>query len=382
MSEPVFIPWQPTFESSVGRSVLIHEITPEVVTLRREDTFRTIVTPYGEDPPIRHHKTMFHEINMIPPASTHGQELRSLAKRPPPRKSVRKKEFLSRTYEVFMDVVERAWIPERFHIVLHSGGYDSRLLSYTIQQLYAKNGSDWLGDVLFLEMQGEDEYSLAALKAEGWNRERFVTYQEGLDRYCDFGSAWRRQNCGMFPKPFNHFYEPIAWLQDTGRAPSDDAQLQTWTGYFANDIAHALINGRGLRWVLRTLPYHTYFLAPTKGECVSPYLSLDLVRFLWSHGRDQEESQVQNYRHHILEWRDPAVASVPNPQRGTMRTSLLLPLFNQVREDFQSSWYGRNVLVDVAQPTTVEFRTWWGHFGLASWCEELLRRGHKVRSPR
>lgn len=382
MGEPIFIPWQPTFESSAGQSTWIHEITPKTVTLHGEDAFRSVVTPYGEDPPMRHHKTMFREIKMIPVLSTCGREIRDIVKSPPGRRRVGKKEFLGRTFEIFMDVVEQAWVPEQFHIVLHSGGYDSRLISYTIKELFIKNGSDWLGDLVFLEMQGEDAQACAAIEAEGWDRSRFITFQEGLDRYCNFDDAWLRQNCGMYPKPFNHFYEPIAWLQDKGIAPSDDSRLQTWTGYFANDIAHALINGPGLQWVLQTLPHHPYFFAPVKGECVSPYLSLELIRFLWMYGRGQEESQTQNYRRHILGWRVPLVEAVPNPQRGKMSGTLLLPLFNQVREEYQNSWYGQNVVVDLKQPTTVEFRTWWGHWGLASYCEELRRRKHKIRLPR
>lgn len=386
----IFMPRMPTFKSAVGRSTLIHEITPKHVTLRKEDIFRSLAMPYGQDPPDRHLKTMFHEINMVPPVSTYGREIRDLLTAAPPSKKVSRKEFLSRTFEVFMEVMERAWIPKKFHIVLHSGGYDSRLISYAIHELYIKNGKDWLGDLVFLEVQGEDEHSWAALKAEGWDRRRFVTYQEGLensgemilDRHCDFSGAWKRQNCGMFPKPFNHFYEPIAWLQDDGRVPSDDDQLQTWTGYLANDIAHALINKPGLQWVFRKLPYHPYLFAPAKGECVSPYLSLDLIKFVWMHGRDQEESQTQNYRRHILDWRSPAVGAVPNPQRGTVRGSLPLRLFNQVFKDYQESWYGRNVPIDAKQPTTVEYRTWWGYYGLASYCEELRRRGHKIGMPR
>lgn len=379
---PVFIPWQPTFESSVGQSTLIHEIAPKVVTLRKEDTFRTRVTPYGVNPPDQHHKTMFHEIKMIPFLSTCGREIRDLVANPPAKRQVRKKDFLSGAFEIFLDVVERTWIPERFHIVLHSGGYDSRLISYAIKELFVKNGRDWLGELVFLEVQGEDEHSWAALKAEGWDRVRFITYQEGWGRYCDFGNAWRLQNCGMFTKPFNHFYEPIAWLQSIGRAPAAGGKLQTWTGYLANDIAHALINGRDPQWVLQTLHHHPYFFTPAKGECVSPYLSLDLIRFLWTHGQGQEESQVQSYRRHILEWRSPRVAAVPNPQRGTLPTTLPLRLFNQIREEFRSSWYGQNVVVDAEQPTTVEFKTWWGHWALASFCEELRRRKHKIRLPR
>ncbi|KPJ77294.1 MAG: hypothetical protein AMJ81_00100 [Phycisphaerae bacterium SM23_33] len=377
------------FKSSVGQSPWIHEILPDVLTLRREPYFRIYETGYGVDPRQRHCKTMFREIDMMPPEATWGEEMEALAADPPDRKKIGRGKFLDLLYDAFVGVVEGAWTPGRFHVVLHSGGYDSRLISHTIRKLFEKNGPEWLGEILFVEVEGEHRHSRMALEAEGWERSKFAVYGGGVKplfenhhaRSCRFEDAWKRQNGGLWARCFNYWYDPVDYLQEEGLIPEDDGELQCFSGYLANDVTHALVNGPGLDWVFRVLPYHPYFFAPVKGEWVFPYLVPDMIRVLHEYGLGQQESQVGSYRHQILKRVAPEVAKVRNPQFGEhgwrLRT-LSSQLQAQMQRDYSSSWYGQEIAPNAALQDTVCFGTWWGHFGLASLCEKLLREGYKV----
>ncbi|GAH77103.1 unnamed protein product, partial [marine sediment metagenome] len=55
----------------------------------------------------------------------------------------------SKIANAIASVIERSWDPGQFHLVLHSSGYDSRIISKTIVNLRDKYGESWLGDVLF-----------------------------------------------------------------------------------------------------------------------------------------------------------------------------------------------------------------------------------------
>lgn len=383
----MFIERRPFFKSSVGRSQNLIDIMPKAVSLLPSPPLGRLETGYCVDPCIDH-RTAFRQIRMIPRSATWKDPVRALLASPPPRRRVSKETYLHKACAVFEKAIEDVWIPDRFHIILHSGGYDSRLISWTIRQLYQKNGADWLGDILFMELEGEPN-TLDILIAEGWDKHQFVTYRDDLpidsaahhSRACEFENAWRRLNGGVWQSGRNITYEPIEWLQESGRIPADTNKLQGWIGILANDIAHALIGGPGLRWVFEKLLYHVYTLFPTKGDWIFPYLSLDLIRVLYEYGRGQEESQEENWRRHALELFAPDVARFLNPQRGVYPAELRLSDCEQMAIDFRCSWYGRTVAADVIPHRTVVFNRWWGLWGLASLCEELLRRGHTIREP-
>lgn len=390
----------PLFESEVGRSELIHEIVPKTVTLRRDPPFRHVETPYGEDPPM-HHETMFHEISMVPVRDTWSLAVRDLAANPPQRKQVDQGEFLDRVFGVFERVVEDAWDPDKFHVVHHTGGHDSRLIAWTLKRLYDRNGPEWLGDILFIELHVGQGQAIEALEAEGWGTSRFIKYMsrewgeavyEPKDYYirsCEFSNAWRRRNCGIMARGFNYFYEPIEWLQETGRIPPDDGQVQNWTGYLANELHHSLINGPGLDWALGVCPYHVTSFFVAKGESISPYSNLDLIRTVYEYGEGQHESQLRSWRWQIMDRFAPEVAAVPRPSEPRIRPYFSTSLRERTLQEYRESWYGQAVAPDVEPPPANRsghrhwaswgLYPWWGHFGLASFCEELRRRGHEIR---
>jgi len=385
-----FIRWRSLFESDVGRSEWLHEIAPQILTLRQDPRFRYREPRYGKAPPDLHHDTPFCEINMVPRKETWGSEVKELLDNLPARKQVERSRFLEEVYSVFVDVVENAWIPERFHVVLHSGGYDSRLISWTIKELYEKNGPEWLGNILFVELEGETEESWNALKAEGWDESLFMSYRadarsgEHHGHLCNFADAWRRTNGGMWAKGFNHWYDSIEWLQEIGHIPSSLDQLQNWTGIYSNEISCALTNGPGIEWMFDILFYHIYSLIPTKGEWVAPFLNLDLIRVVHEYGLGHRERDAYTYPLHILEWLAPEVAKLPKPPAGRSlaRWRGLSPdLCQQMLREYRVSWYGRNVAPDVEIYANVGLSPWWGHWGLASLCEKLLRGGHKIIPP-
>ena len=47
-------------------------------------------------------------------------------------------------------IIERDWDPDKFHLLFHSSGYDSRIFSSILMKLREKHGEGWIGKILFL----------------------------------------------------------------------------------------------------------------------------------------------------------------------------------------------------------------------------------------
>jgi len=354
-------------------------VVPPRVSLRQDVPFWVDEIGANVQPRISH-ETVFHEVNLVPAVERWDEEVTDLALGPVNPVQVSKEHFAQVVVETFMEVMESLWKPECFHVILCSGGYDSRLIAYIVKKLCEKYGDSWLGETVFLEVEGEYKAAKRYMEAIGWGEVRLVVYNEDVKPETgefhadslDFGTAWQRTAGGMWGRGFNYWYDSVLWLQRQGVAPVDSSFIQGFTGLLANEVGYTVIGGRGVEWFVRNMPYHVYALASGLGEWILPYMDTRLILAVARYGQGQHPY----FRQVVLGVVAPRVGEIPNPQSGDGPYRVLSSrLKEKAFNDYHSSWYGKKY-PGFKPPDTVNFSRQWSLWGLASFCEYL--KGYEI----
>jgi hypothetical protein len=287
-------------------------------------------------------------------------------------------QFAEVYFQALCDAIERAWISERFHFVLHSAGHDSRFMSWAIKKLHEQNGDDWLGDVLFMEADNEADEFKGLMAIQGWGESQYVVYNEGAlpDEYhaasLDFQWAYEWMSGGMRPYPVNLHWTPVEWAKERGLVPDDPQGFSAWG---ANYVTKACLSN-DLVYMLESGSHSAQAATELLGDWVLPYKDVALMRTVRENagGRGAERLVAR-----IIDHLSPEMAKVLNPVDVRYK-GLSDNLFANAVVDYQESWYGQ-IRSDVVPVQTLDYCTWWGHYGLASLCEHLLANHHVIEPP-
>lgn len=384
-----FYPRQKIFEHQDERSPNLIDVLPRRVVLRRD------IEPWAHLILHKHVRTPVVGVRVVHGPDAWGKRARDLAAHPPQRIEVDNDRFFQAVWPLFLEVVEREWDPSKFHLVLHSSGLDSRLISAALRTLCRYYGPDWLGDVLFVECDGEAATFRALMGATGWAPEQYAVYRDQLvapdgtlapDYHLyslEFAHAWERLN-GYTAFPLNCWWEPVQWLQEQGRIPGDE-DLQCWTGHAANTITRFWNEARGIAHLFKFHWSTAYAQFGLKGAWVHPFLDLDYIRTVYRHSLGRAD-----YRQMILERVLPEAASIaPDTwqQRQARGHRDAHPvLLDHALADYRRSWYGREVRPDLrpdppafeGRPRQLAYTEWWCAWALASLCEHLRDNGYTI----
>lgn len=363
-----------TYVSALGRSHSLREILPKWLTLLWEPGFYVHLWDWVPTS----YRTMFEEVAILPGRMTWSPAVEELAMASSVLRELSFEQFAEVYFQALCDAIERAWIPERFHFVLHSAGHDSRFMSWAIKTLHEQNGDDWLGDVLFMEADNEATEFKELMAIQGWGESLYSVYNEGAlpDEYhaasLNFQWAYEWMSGGMRPYPINLHWTPLEWAKERGLV-SDSPQC--WSAFGANFVTKACLSG-DLAYVLGSGPHSAQAAMESLGDWVIPYDDLELVRTVRenSGGREAERLVAR-----VIDYLSPEMAEVTNPVDVRYK-GLSDSLFENAVADYQESWYGQ-IRSDVVPVQTMDYCTWWGHWGLASLCEHLLANGHVIEPP-
>ena len=92
---------------------------------------------------------------------------------------------------------------DKTKIVMHSGGYDSRIISLALMELRQQEGDAWLGDIHFRCHQPEEDLFKIIMQAEGWRPDQYSCYDGPQLDYYDIGNpravfnGWHNYNQAM-----------------------------------------------------------------------------------------------------------------------------------------------------------------------------------------
>lgn len=290
-------------------------------------------------------------------------------------------DWVKDLYETTKEYIFKTWKPEKFHLVGHSSGYDSRVISQAIFDLFKQHGKEWLGVTLFVENHGEGHLTSEILKKEGWDLKHFYHYGQGVapDQLHSSSFQWLvyfNKFNGICSYPVNQWYDPYYKMYQDGIIPID---AQYYTGYGANEVTEMFAKhnrpiSNYLSW------HHTLQLGMFKdwGECIHPFWSIDWLMKLYAYKDIQHtKPRVNELVTRVI---SPHLNSIPRwdvPNTTKMGYKHVgFELMNNLMEFYRNSFYGK--MNPIRANNWLEYLEWWGRLCTASLCEYLLKRGFKI----
>lgn len=172
-----------------------------------------------------HDRALFKEVGVVPADVAMTQQMRKLFNTKVGTREESAVVLYGKLYSRLTKVVYDSWIPGGVHVVMHSSGLDSRMLSWVIKQLHLMHGDSWLGQVLFLCSKWEGNTFKGIMEYEGWRPDQYLVVRNNAlpqEYYAqdlmDFEHAWEWSN-GASPIAVNLFWYPIRWAQSLSHIP-------------------------------------------------------------------------------------------------------------------------------------------------------------------
>ena len=348
-----------------GSSMEFYDVLPTNLTIRRQ-------VPDGLNESFMGYtgKTIFVEVNMNPYFHNDNTE-EFLSADYPETRSVKE------LYDVIKRVIERRWDPSKLHVVGHSSGYDSRIVSTAIKELGEKNGKEWLGDVVCVEVFGEGFLFNEIMKKQGFAG---IVYSEEFslpecqERWFNFKNFHKKFN-GVSAFPVNQWWDAYDHLEECGIL--DRENTQCFTGFGANETMEIAHKKKGFDYYFKW--FHHLQLQTFRtwgGEWVHPFWDYEYLNALAGFTEAKEysdriaERMVNEIAGHLSYI--PRIHS--NKEFRTLSDTLLL----RAQEEYDNSWYGREVKLKLDKDFT-NYRPWWYNYCVASMCEYLLEKGYKIK---
>lgn len=331
---------------------------------------------HGQDNEIRQGKTIFNEITITTPVIP--ESIQNLIESGSPLAN----NDACSIANAIASVIERRWYPEQFHLVMHSSGYDSRIISKTVANLRDKYGESWLGEVLFLCWEPEGPEFKEIMELEGWSKEQYHVCYGGIqaDEYyagaLDFDNCWRWTNDAQ--PPLWTIGPAIDYLQKSGIITKPLTKTQLIAGGGGNECFQyppdRLIEIFYFsRWgaANSVIPY---------SERILPFLSYEVLRLIKLNIPVRTREEILSYLSaELLMIRKGDKDGPTTPQR-----QLSERLRKKCLQDFMDSWYYTNVILphssnyDLDMPKNIWIDDWWGVYAKASICEHLVKNGVKI----
>lgn len=373
MSTIVMTPWYHS-GGKVGQRYV--DVLPDHLTLD---------TSYVGARYLSRNRTLFRQVNFVPHQHAMTPDMYRLFTRPVASYRQSREELFRDLWTGLRDEIYCNWRPDHFHAIVHSSGFDSRMISWAIRSLHQEHGDDWLGDVLFLCSKWEGDEFVKIMRYEGWSPDQYWVVdgdRKPADYYTptltDFPNAWR-QHQGYGAIPINITWYPVQRAASTGRIPSG-IPVQTLTGQWGNftmDYGNGPGGGGKIHKIWAKLYYSALSTRPCYGDVVHrPYLAM----FLSDYTVRTSIRLGYGLRPALIEWIDPDLAAFTNVHAdGDRHRRIADEVVAQMVRDYRSSWYGKHVAPDAEpQHKTTEFSEFWFRWTAASLCEHLLERGHKI----
>lgn len=299
--------------------------------------------------------------------------------------------LLARLRSQLREAIESSWRPDMFHVVMHSSGFDSRAISWTIKTLVEEKGEAWLGPgLLFLCSIREAPEFKRIMAHEGWDEGQYAVANEGLpmnEYYAPsllgFRGAWRRLG-GVSAIPVNLFWYPVRWAWRQGMVPGDPAEtVQMYTGQWGNTVSDPSSSFGGKRdasWKKAYILFYYSVLFQRPFHCadlVHPFSYVPLVETSCGVAAKQRKGLRQRL---VRSMDEGLLSDFRNMcSNGDREVPIASWITEEIAADYDRSWYGQNVRFARPKKWWTEFCPFWSYWSSASLCEHLLESGHEIR---
>lgn len=196
-------------------------------------------------------------------------------------------------FDLILKAVEAAWRPDAFHLVFHSSGWDSRMISGAIRELLHRHGKEWLGKgLLLLSNRWEKEPFLEIMALMGWIPDQYAVYDEGPAGEHFAEALYETWRFAPLCRPANFFWYLPEWAEHKGLLPIEN--VQAFTGLWSNEVWEWFYNKGCERWpqiASEKFGWHHIAAMPVRAQWVEyPLVSLpilDVLRHIekqWTNG--------------------------------------------------------------------------------------------------
>jgi len=341
------------------------EVLPHKLTVRRDFDFTTA--------------TMFDEVEIVPFEETLNSAERALRTAKERGDRMELDQYLRAYEDVLTAAIEAAWNPAKFKIVLHSSGWDTRITSALVRDIYERRGDDWLGDVLFACFGGEGPAFRAVMQREGWGgwqHFNHVDYGAYFDRCTDFEAVGAHVN-HLQSFALDFYYVMVRELQRLGLVPEDDVEIQIWTGYWGTYMDRGTGGKKFMDWLERLYHSHQVLGLYTVDDAQDAFGDYRFIRFVL----ENRAPIGGSVRKAWLTWHDPELSAIERTQPRDHTPPVPAHLVQRTVDDYRRSWYGQHVAPGAescASATPIHNRPWWMWWTRAAMCEHLLRQGYEL----
>jgi len=323
--------------------------------------------------------TLFREVKVVPFEDICTDKMRAVFST---RHTINetKEELFSRFKEQLKKTILDTWKPEKEHVILHSSGIDSRILSGIIKEIYLERGAGWLGKTVFLCSKREGKVFKDIMEYMGWDNWQVIREDVPTPYYyepslSDFSGAWERAN-GVSSIAVNLFWYPVMITLQNGLI-DDIPQLYTSQWGNSMKILSSSISHTEQMKKIKWFYYSALCERPMFGNpVIHPMANLDVVKTVM-------QSSVllkDKFRIQFLAWLDPKLAHFRNMNgNGDRHIKIADSILKKMVRDYKNSWYGKHIAPNAKPQKTTEFQGFYSRWTAASLCEHLLSNGHKTR---
>jgi len=177
-----YLPTQ--YKSDLGESLKIVDLAKDMIKAGYQLTFdeRYLEPGYKKD---NYTQTCFKEIEIKP---MQDKLSKSLLKKQKPL-NISFGSFVLKLKSTIKKYIESNWETDRKKVMLHSAGFDSRIISGIIAELREEKGEDWIGEIHFRCHQPEGEMFTEIMKRERWREDQYSLWEDikGKDDHYNLG---------------------------------------------------------------------------------------------------------------------------------------------------------------------------------------------------
>ena len=277
-------------------------------------------------------------------------------------------------FDLIVQSIEDAWVPDAFHLVFHSSGWDSRIISAAIKKLVKKNGTDWLGSGLFfLCNRWEEKNFTKIMRAMEWTPDQYAVYADGeADEHfaVPVYDVWR---CAPIPRPGNFFWYLSEWAENKGLIPSEN--VQAFTGLWANEAWFCFFPTDNAAWprrVRKKYGWHMIASQPIKAQWVEhPLVSLPVLDVL---SRAQPVCRTGNIlREEVSTLACPEASGIGRQKVSDGSHTISERLRLELDAHYKTTEFGKRVEWQV--PEHSGNSTDWGKWSMALLVQKLISEG-------
>ena len=271
-------------------------------------------------------------------------------------------------------VIDRTWRKNAFHVVFHSSGHDSRIMSSAIKRNVEAYGKEWLGrGLLFLSNRWEADKFKQVMEAQGWDKEYWLAYIEGDDDEHFARAVYNMHNCAPCPIPGNLWYYLPRFAIEKGRMPRDN--IQAFAGLWANEAWDCFLMEQN-PWVKRInkqYGHHVMASLPVLANSVEyPLVSHWILKAI----QYMDYTDGKKLRRDLANYMCPEAKSIKRGNTHDRKHLISVRMQNELDEYYKQTYFGSKAPWTV--PGDSEFSPDWGRWSLALLAEELKIHGKKI----